>query len=519
MQYRDLSKAVLSLQPRSMEADRSLHISQNQPFITQERNEIENLKRTDRDATPHLVPPTIKLTVQTDKIPRNKHGWIFGSDPQICDYLLDTDKSNGVSGAHFEIFYNWKSMVLLVKNLSHNQLGIETDEGLEIIGQTRALCQADCHISVGLLTFHLEIPDRGELQLLYNKNLETHRSIVTGAIPELSTLAVKQRGEATPAVQEVLATAISSSTKKYIRRYRIGGGSSGIVYNGIEKSSGNEVALKDFHDKRKPEEILAEIDILRRLAHVRAPLLLIALLTYKVHITRYIDVVNNPEPLLVMEFVGGGNLATLRNVSLCETLLMAQQTSQAVSYLHDNGITHRDIKPANILIVSRGRDFNCKVADFGESSMKPILETYCGTSMYQAPEVLKPPYSKAVDIWSLGMILVEYWFDWYPLCLKELSIPSRDSWLPDTQRSGVPGAGTFLENKVQELDWTNQIKQKWLAIIHQRLQEEDCQMAQILLQMLEADPVKRIKASLCRSRLDSIPLPEYVIICMLFDSY
>ncbi|PVH71244.1 kinase-like protein [Cadophora sp. DSE1049] len=494
MQYRDLSKAVLSLQPRSTEADRSLHIPQNQPFITQERNEIETLKRTDRDATPHLVPPTIKITVQTDKIPRNKHGWMFGSDPQICDYLLDTDKSHGVSGAHFEICYNWESTVLLIRNLSHNQLGIETDEGLEIIRHTRALCQADCHISVGLLTFHLEIPDRGELQPLYDKNLEIHRNIVTGAVPELSSLAVKQRGEATPAVQEVLATAISTSTNKYIRRYRLGAGISGIVYNGIEKSSGNEVALKDFRDKRTAEKISAEIEILRGLAHV--------------HITRYIDVVSNPEPLLVMEFIGGGNLATLRNVSLCETLLMGQQTSQAVSYLHDNGITHRDIKPANILIVSRGRGFNCKVADFGESSVKPILETYCGTSMYQAPEVLNPPYSKAVDIWSLGIILVEYWYDWYPLCLNELPIPPRDSWLPDTQRSGVPGAETFLGNKVRELDWTTPAKLKWHAIIHQRLEEEDCPMAQILLQMLEVDPVKRIRASFCRYRLDSIPLPD-----------
>lgn len=47
-----------------------------------------------------------------------------------------------------------------------------------------------------------------------------------------------------------------------------------------------------------------------------------------------------------MEFVGGGNLADLQNVSQHEILLMARQTSQAVSYLHGHNITHRGIKPA-----------------------------------------------------------------------------------------------------------------------------------------------------------------------------
>jgi serine/threonine protein kinase len=199
---------------------------------------------------------------------------------------------------------------------------------------------------------------------------------------------------------------------------------------------------------------------------------------------------------------------------------MARQTSQALSYLHDQGITHRDIKPANILIVCRGRDFHCKVADFGESSEESALTTFCGTSLYQAPEITMPPYSKSVDIWSLGIVLVEYWYDWYPLCLNELSDTPRDSWLPDTERVGVPGVDTFQRNKFGSLNWTPSRKMRWHDFIHRKLQDEEierhCSVAQVLLKMLDVNPVRRCSASHCRYHLDILPLPEYVMLSRLY---
>jgi len=244
---------------------------------------------------------------------------------------------------------------------------------------------------------------------------------------------------------------------------------------------------------------------------------------YKVHITRYIEVVEvilpKPSLLLVMEFVGGGSLVDLLEVSRHETLLMARQTSQALSYLHDQGITHRDIKPANILIVSRGRGFHCKIADFGESSEESTLTTFCGTSLYRAPEITKPPYFKSVDVWSLGIVFGEYWYDWYPLCLDELSGTPRDSWLPDTEGVDVPGVDTFQENVFRSLDWTPSREKRWHDFLRRKLQEEEmerhCPMAPILLQMLEPDPVRRCSANHCRFHLDNLHLPEYVMLCRL----
>lgn len=66
------------------------------------------------------------------------------------------------------------------------------------------------------------------------------------------------------------------------------------------------------------------------------------------------------------------------------------------------------MKPENVLI---NYDGYIKLADFGLSKMNIETEeatTICGTPEYLAPEiVLKQPYGKAVDWWTLGSIIFE----------------------------------------------------------------------------------------------------------------
>lgn len=116
------------------------------------------------------------------------------------------------------------------------------------------------------------------------------------------------------------------------------------------------------------------------------------------------------------------NIAAIQSVT--------RQRLYGLEYLHNNGVTHRDLKPENILIAEHnlGNIPTIKLADFGLSSQRPELETFCGTLYYIAPEMHEtsrlnqalrrehrqagspPPqnlhgYTPAIDIWAMGMIL------------------------------------------------------------------------------------------------------------------
>ncbi|OMJ67041.1 hypothetical protein SteCoe_35907 [Stentor coeruleus] len=117
---------------------------------------------------------------------------------------------------------------------------------------------------------------------------------------------------------------------------------------------------------------------------------------------------------LVLEFVQGGELFyQLRKAgrfSEDRAQFYAAEIVLALEYLHSNGIIYRDLKPENILLCSDG---HIKLTDFGLSKLgvdekNPLAYTFCGTSDYLAPEIIKNKgYDKAVDFWSLGAVLYE----------------------------------------------------------------------------------------------------------------
>uniref|UniRef100_A0A6Q2Y3G4 Protein kinase domain-containing protein n=1 Tax=Esox lucius TaxID=8010 RepID=A0A6Q2Y3G4_ESOLU len=85
------------------------------------------------------------------------------------------------------------------------------------------------------------------------------------------------------------------------------------------------------------------------------------------------------------------------------------EMASALGYLHSLNIVYRDLKPENILLDGEG---HVVLTDFGLCkegvSVSETMQTFCGTPVYLAPEVLLGhAYSRVVDWWGLGTVLYE----------------------------------------------------------------------------------------------------------------
>ena len=85
------------------------------------------------------------------------------------------------------------------------------------------------------------------------------------------------------------------------------------------------------------------------------------------------------------------------------------QIIEGIKYLHNNDIIHRDIKTSNILFI----DDTVKICDFGlarnVNNLTNIVggSSEVGTSYYRAPEIDTHIYNNKIDVYSLGIILIE----------------------------------------------------------------------------------------------------------------
>ncbi|XP_037278444.1 minibrain isoform X1 [Rhipicephalus microplus] len=118
---------------------------------------------------------------------------------------------------------------------------------------------------------------------------------------------------------------------------------------------------------------------------------------------------------LVFELLSYNLYDLLRNtnfsgVSLNLTRKFAQQMCTALVFLSspELSIIHCDLKPENILLCNPKRSA-IKIVDFGSScQLGQRIYQYIQSRFYRSPEVLLGiPYDMAIDMWSLGCILVE----------------------------------------------------------------------------------------------------------------
>uniref|UniRef100_A0A665UCA1 non-specific serine/threonine protein kinase n=1 Tax=Echeneis naucrates TaxID=173247 RepID=A0A665UCA1_ECHNA len=225
---------------------------------------------------------------------------------------------------------------------------------------------------------------------------------------------------------------------------KVGEGSTGVVCTAREKHSGRQVAVKmmDLRRQQRRELLFNEVVIMRDHRHRNV-------------VQMFRSALVEDELWVVMEFLQGGALTHI----ISQTRLDEQQVAtvclsvlQALTYLHSEGVIHRDIKSDSILLTLDGQ---VKLSDFGFcaqiSENVPKRKSLVGTPYWMAPEVIsKAPYGPEVDIWSLGIMVVEmvdgeppYFSDTPITAMKKLRDQSAPS-VKDIQRVS-PVLKNFLD--------------------------------------------------------------------------
>ncbi|ANZ76806.1 BA75_04196T0 [Komagataella pastoris] len=122
-----------------------------------------------------------------------------------------------------------------------------------------------------------------------------------------------------------------------------------------------------------------------------------------------------------------------RSLNDVEIWKLFKDITNGVQQLHSSHILHRDLKPSNCLLKYRYEKevtqldlYNdipkVMVSDFGEGTFDNIQRSssgYTGTLEFTAPEVFGSNYSRASDVYSLGLIL-------YFLCFGDLPYKTQD---------------------------------------------------------------------------------------------
>lgn len=182
---------------------------------------------------------------------------------------------------------------------------------------------------------------------------------------------------------------------------KIGEGSTGIVCIATESNSGRQLAVKrmDLRKQQRRELLFNEVVIMRDYHHPNI---------VEMHDSFLVE----DELWVVMEFLEGGaltDIVTHARMDEEQIATVCRQCLKALAYLHSQGVIHRDIKSDSILLAADG---NVKLSDFGfcaqVSPELPKRKSLVGTPYWMSPEVIsRLPYGPEVDIWSLGVMIME----------------------------------------------------------------------------------------------------------------
>ena len=195
----------------------------------------------------------------------------------------------------------------------------------------------------------------------------------------------------------------------YILVCPVGQGATGTVWRGIERASGEQVAVKLLH-----QGLLRQPKLVTRFVQERTILMMVR----HENIVGVRDLFSAGESLaLVMDFVAGGSLRERLRVhgplAPAEAARLLAQVASALAEAHGLGVVHRDVKPDNILLQAGDGRLDVRLTDFGiarvvDAAGLTTPHSIIGTPHYMAPEVISGgEASPAADVYALGVVLYE----------------------------------------------------------------------------------------------------------------
>ncbi|XP_060524154.1 serine/threonine-protein kinase 10 isoform X2 [Cylas formicarius] len=189
----------------------------------------------------------------------------------------------------------------------------------------------------------------------------------------------------------------------------LGDGAYGKVHKAQHKHTGQLAAAKkcQLDGEDDLSDFMVEIDILTEIKHL--------------NVVELLEAFQKDQYLwLLIEYCDGGALDSImteleKPLTEPQIAYVCQHMCKGLQFLHKSHIIHRDLKAGNVLLTMAG---GVKIADFGVSARNKSTfqkhDTFIGTPYWMAPEVVlcetfrDNPYDFKVDIWSMGITLIEF---------------------------------------------------------------------------------------------------------------
>ncbi|XP_029847730.2 inhibitor of nuclear factor kappa-B kinase subunit alpha [Ixodes scapularis] len=193
---------------------------------------------------------------------------------------------------------------------------------------------------------------------------------------------------------------------------------------------------------------------------------------------------NSPLPFLAMEYCTGGNLRQVlqKRENCCglperDVRRVLSDVSSGLQYLHTHHVVHRDLKPENVVLQEKDGTVVYKIIDLGyakEFDQSSLCNSFVGTLQYLAPELFeRKPYTRAVDLWSLGIIAYEVIVGQRPFSPNA----SPAQWIPLVNNKGscdirgdLRSSGSYVyDDKLPPLNHLTRVLkedlERWLRIL------------------------------------------------------